>query len=237
MSASSPGAQLFERDGVTANAAPACPERGIVNSVTYSDAEAMLASLDDVAAFQTEAGVEAWEVWVQDFDTETIAALETRGLKFDGKPLAMTLDLAAWEPPEADELIWDNEVDGADLGRLNDLAYDIDAEVGMARGMSEPAAVMRRFQARSDDGEPACVLVTIEHADGDLGVYFVATHPEHRGRGLASRLLSVALAEGKQRGMTTSSLQASPMGQPIYARMGYESHFHINLYEHRLESA
>lgn len=234
MAASSPGARLFEREGVTAVAAPACPERGIVNSVAFTDPAALLGLLDEVAAFERDAGVDAWEVWVEDHDTETIAALEGRGLKFDGEPLAMTLDLAAWQPPELDDLEWDNEVDDATLGRLNDLAYGLDPEFGIARGMTEPAAAMRLFQAREDGGEPACVLATIDHTGDDLGVYFVATDPRHRGRGLGSRLTAIALAEGKQRGMKTSSLQASAMGEPIYAKLGYEGHFHMNMYEHRL---
>lgn len=233
MSESSSGARLFERDGVTANAAPACPQRGIVNSVTFTDSEAMLDLLGDVADFEREAGVEAWELWIEDFDTETIAAVEARGLNFDGRPMAMTLDLASWQPPEIGDLVWDNDVDGATLGRLNDLAYGIETEVGMARGMTEPSRSLRLYQARGESGEPASVLATIDHAADDLGIYFVATHPEQRGRGLASRLLAVALAEGRQRGMQTSSLQGSPMGEPIYTRLGYASHFSMNLFEYR----
>ena len=55
---------------------------------------------------------------------------------------------------------------------------------------------LRLYQARVD-GEPACVLATLDH-DGDLGFYFVATHPDHRGLGLASRLISAALVEGRE---------------------------------------
>ena len=38
MSESSPGARLFDRDGVIAVAAPACPDRSVANSVSYADA-------------------------------------------------------------------------------------------------------------------------------------------------------------------------------------------------------
>ncbi len=236
MSESSPGARLFERDGVTANAAPACPQRGIVNSVSFTSSEAMLDLLDDVAEFEREAGVEAWELWIEDFDTETIAAVEERGLKFDGKPMAMTLDLASWRPPDLGDLVWDRDVDGATLGRLTDLAYGIETEVGMAHGLTTPSPSLRLYQARADSGEPVSVMATIDHAGDDLGIYLVATHPDHRGRGLASRLLAVALSEGRERGMKTSSLQGSPMGAPIYARLGYSGDFRMNLYEHRAGS-
>ncbi len=233
MSDSSAGARLFERDGVTANAAPACPERGIVNSVTFTDSEALLDLLGAVAEFEHEAGVEAWDLWIADFDTETIAAVEAHGLKFDGKPKAMTLDLAAWQAPELGDLDWDNDVEAATLGRLNDLAYGIEPEVGIARGVSAPSQSLRLYQARDRSGEAVCVLATMDHDGDDLGVYFVATHPEHRGRGLASRLLSAALTEATERGMRTSSLQGSPLGHSVYAKLGYVSDFRMKLYEHR----
>jgi predicted acetyltransferase len=82
------------------------------------------------------------------------------------------------------------------------------------------------------DGETACVLGTMDH-DDDLGFYFVATHPDRRGLGLASRLMTVALADAVERGLETSSLQGSPMGQPIYRKLGYGDDFTMRMYERR----
>ena len=113
MSESSPGARLFERDALPT------PHRRAHNggsSTPLPVSQAMLDLLDDVAEFEREAGVEAWGLWIEDFNTETIAAVEERGLKFDGKPMAMTLDLASWRPPDLGDLVWDRDVDGATLG-------------------------------------------------------------------------------------------------------------------------
>ena len=63
----------------------------------------------------------------------------------------------------------------------------------MAHGLTTPSPSLRLYQARAG-GEPVSVMATIDHAGDDLGIYLVATHPDHRGRGLASRLLAVALA-------------------------------------------
>ena len=73
---------------------------------------------------------------------------------------------------------------------------------------------------------------TMDH-DDDVGIYFVATSPDHRGAGLATGLLSAALVEARERGMRTSSLQSSAKGEGLYARLGYERHFRLHLYERR----
>jgi predicted acetyltransferase len=61
----------------------------------------------------------------------------------------------------------------------------------------------------------------------------VATLPQHRGKQLASSLLSAALTEARQRGQITTSLQASSLGQGIYARLGYRALGEVHLYEKR----
>jgi GNAT superfamily N-acetyltransferase len=233
LGSSSEGASLFERDGVTAALVPACAQRSIVNCVTYTDPAVLAASLDQLDSLYAEAGVAAWTVWVPEFDREAIETLEAAGHKLDGSPRAMSLELAAFEGPEIGDLDWDNDVDPADYGRLNDLAYGLAPESGLAPSVAQlaPAPDLRLYRAKVG-GEAVAVLGTIDH-DRDLGLYFVATHPDHRGIGLASRLVTVALGEAKERGLETSSLQGSPMGQPVYLRLGYVDDFAVNLYERR----
>lgn len=233
---SSPGSMRFERDGITACALPVCPERSIANSVTYADPAALLGRLDDLATFYDDAGIEAWTVWVPEVEPGTAAALERAGHAFDGQPMAMTLELADWQPPDVGDLDWDSDASPADLGRLNDLAYGLSEEEGLARALVDTPERWHLHQARID-GEVACVLGTIEHRGSDLGIYFVATAPEFRRRGLCSRLMGVVLDQGRQRGLATSSLQASPMGEPIYSRLGYRPAFRLAMYERRRPTA
>ena len=56
-----------------------------------------------------------------------------------------------------------------------------------------------------------------------------------RGRRLASRLLTAALLEARERGMKTSSLQASALGSPIYERLGYRTYFRFHIMERQFE--
>jgi len=67
-------------------------------------------------------------------------------------------------------------------------------------------------------------------------VTFVATLPEARGRGLAARLLTHALHDARERGCTTTSLQATKMGQPLYERLGYRNLGPLHMWERRAPS-
>jgi GNAT superfamily N-acetyltransferase len=231
LGASSPGARVHSGGGITASIVPACPQRSICNSVTYEDAPTLAASLDRLAATYDDAGIAAWTVWTPEFDADAIDILEAAGHAHDGSPMAMSLELADWEVPEIGALDWDTDPDPAALGRLNDLAYGLSGEHELSPGLSQPGPGATLYQARVD-GETVCVLGAMDH-DADLGFYFVATHPDHRGLGLATRLMAVALADARERGLETSSLQGSPMGQPVYRRMGYGEDFVLRMYERR----
>ena len=232
MTRSSEGAAMFERDGVTAAVIPVTPDRSIPNSVTYRDAPALGAALDDLAGAYDDAGINAWTVWTPDVDRDAIDLLEDAGHAFDGKPAAMTLELAELGEVDVGDLDWDSSADPRDVGRVNDLAYGFEAgSFGAAIGTPPADPGMRLYQARLG-GEVACVVQTIDEGD-DCGIYFVATLPDHRGQGLTTRLMHVALTQARERGCFTSTLQASPMGYPIYERLGYRTYCRMHLYERR----
>jgi GNAT superfamily N-acetyltransferase len=237
MGSASPGARLFEREGVSAAAIPVCPERSIANSVAYADRGALIGALGELASFYDELGIAAWTVWVPDFDTEAIVELEAAGHTFDGKPVAMVLELKSWDGAAPADLDWDDRASGAVLGEINDAAYGFGSGEGFGRALAAPPERFRLYRARVE-GETACVLGTLEHGavDGggvDLGFYFVATLPEYRGRGLTTRLMSAVIADARERGFATCSLQASAMGEPVYARLGFQPWFRLHLYERR----
>jgi predicted acetyltransferase len=56
---------------------------------------------------------------------------------------------------------------------------------------------------------------------GVAGAYWVGTAPEARGRGLAELCTRAAGNAGFDLGARVAALQASPMGEPVYRRMGY----------------
>ncbi len=93
-----------------------------------------------------------------------------------------------------------------------------DAPAGLLGGLEQGAG---RWAVR-DGGRLAAALVTTEH-DGDCHVSLVATLPEARRRGLASALLAAALTDARARGCTTASLQATPVSESVYRRLGFRA--------------
>lgn len=75
------------------------------------------------------------------------------------------------------------------------------------------------FLALVDDVPAAAAMTIVTH--GVAGIYWVGTVPAMRGRGLAELCTRAATNAGFDLGARVASLQASPMGEPIYRRMGY----------------
>lgn len=53
-------------------------------------------------------------------------------------------------------------------------------------------------------------------------VYNVYTEPEHRGQGLARRIMDAVHDFCRSRGIESAALNASQFGQPLYESMGYQ---------------
>jgi GNAT superfamily N-acetyltransferase len=167
-------------------------------------------------------------VWVPAEDRQAADALSATGHLLDGEPTVMCMELSTLEAPRPDDLELDPEPSVAALADLNDRAYGYDGD--FSRGLPDLHGVTTYVTCVA--GAPASALSVHDH-DGDCGIFLVATRTEARGRGLASRLLTLALHEARERGCTTTSLQATKMGYPVYARLGYRDLGPIQLWERR----
>lgn len=228
----SEGMRTIGRDGLVATITPVVPERSLINDVVYWDAAALVDAYDELDAAYEEAGIRAWTVWVPDTDTATAAFLAERGHRLDGDPEAMVLDLDLIDRP-AEPPGLRSDGDPQVMTALNDTVYGLN-DIG---GMFVPGLANLR---RSDDmhvymaggGSPQACVMAYDHED-DCSIWFVATLEAARGRGYAAALMGHALADGRDRGRTTSTLQATDMGRPIYERLGYRSLGEIQLWEKR----
>lgn len=228
------GASLYRRDGIIAEIFPAVPERSVFNSVFYGEPAALIGCLDEVAAAYEDAGVRAWTVWAPEADAEAAAALEAAGHKLDAKPHDMAAALSeVREPePEAEESIRE-DYDLATMARLNEVAYGYPpGEFGPVE--QAPMSDLRVYFADLD-GEAVSTL-GIWARGGDALVAWVATLPEARGPGISTRLLARALADAREQGLETTTLQATKLGAPVYLRLGYRDFGAMHMWERRAEA-
>ncbi|MGH2924049.1 MAG: GNAT family N-acetyltransferase [Solirubrobacterales bacterium] len=227
------GGGIFVDAGVQAAIVPAAPERSVFNSVFYSDAERLLASLEAIDDAYDEAGVRAWTVWVPAGDAGTARALERAGHALDAEPRDMGMAMSelrepAGEPDPEVELV--EREDYGSMARLNEIAYGYPA--GDFRAVSEAAMPGLRIYFARIGGEDVSTLGIWPHRQ-DAVVVWVATAPEARGRGLSTRLLATALADAREAGLRTTTLQATKLGYPIYARLGYRDFGVVQMWERR----
>jgi GNAT superfamily N-acetyltransferase len=227
----SPGGMVVEREGLLAAIIPSCPNQSVVNAVVYEDDEAVMAAHEGLRELYREAGVSAWRVWVPERDRALGEWLEESGHRLSGSPRAMLMDLQEIALDSADGADWERTEDGAVVAALNEEAYGLQAgEFDQAlKALADGPAYV--YVAR-ERGEPAACLAALD-AGGDCGVYAVATRPSSRGQGLASALMRHALADARDRGCTTSSLQSSKIGFSIYSHLGYRDVGAIDTWEWR----
>jgi GNAT superfamily N-acetyltransferase len=84
--------------------------------------------------------------------------------------------------------------------------------------------------AYGDSRPVACASIWMTPGVGMVG--WVASRPESRGRGLAAACTVRVTNHALQRGSDVAALQASPMGEDIYRRLGFEE-----IYSYRLLGA
>jgi ribosomal protein S18 acetylase RimI-like enzyme len=80
------------------------------------------------------------------------------------------------------------------------------------------------------DGEPVSTAATVM-GGGAVGVYNVATMPEHQRRGYGETVMRHAVAEAERRhGIGQTILQSTPAGHRLYERMGFRTVSSVAVY-------
>ncbi|HEX6754299.1 MAG TPA: GNAT family N-acetyltransferase [Solirubrobacterales bacterium] len=170
-----------------------------------------------------------------DEDRDLLAAADAAGLQFVYAMPEMTLG----EPVEAPAL-----PPGAELRRLTadgeaedywrvamasyaSLGFPPEVFAGYTDHAGLLAANVAAFLAYLE-GEPVAIAMTIV-SGGVAGIYWVGTLERARGKGLGRAVTAAATNAGFELGADLASLQASPMGKPIYEAMGYETAFEYRL--------
>ena len=223
------GATVIERDGFVASVVPVAPDSPTLNAVVLLGQRLDDEDLQELKARYHGAGIRRWGVWVDGGAKKAADALVPAGLHIASTSPGMgaLIDELPLDPSAQAE-----PTDLATVGRVNDLAYG-NPDGRLERTLAPmPDGILRAYKADLD-GSPAAVAMSLER-DGDCGVSFVATAPSARRRGLATQVMHRLLLDARQRGCTTTSLQATESGKRLYDALGYRRLGDMQLWEHRL---
>lgn len=183
-----------------------------------------------------ERGFSIWVRGGQAEDRDLVAAAEAAGLQLVYEMPEMTLG-EKLPPPELPS--------GAELRRLtaSDQATDFwqvattsYASIGFPpevfAGYTNHAGLLAEnvvaFLALLE-GEPVSIAMTMV-SHGVAGIYWVGSLAQARGKGLGRAVTVAATNAGFDLGADVASLQASPMGKPIYLELGYETAFEYQMW-------
>ncbi len=170
-------------------------------------------------------------------DDELRDACVAAGLEVFGAPVPQMLVLAPLPDrpdPEGVEVTWvEDEAGVADFVAVNAAAY---ATYGM------PAEVLPELfdQASAVVDDPSAHVIVARRAgeaiatamvfesDGVASLQWVGTVPSARTSGLGALVTTLTTNLAFERGASSCTLQASPMGEPVYRALGYETIYHFS---------
>jgi ribosomal protein S18 acetylase RimI-like enzyme len=161
------------------------------------------------------AGVAAWALWVpsdaRDFGATDVVGRVGR-MKRDTTTLVMTAEL---------DRAMSSHREVVPTSTMTAVAATDDPV--SADDLDEPDAVPGlEAWVWVHDGNAVAGAWSFLH-DGDCGVYTVGTPVGWRRRGFAHRLVEHVLADAAAQGARTASLQSTPMGESLYAGLGFRA--------------
>jgi GNAT superfamily N-acetyltransferase len=125
------------------------------------------------------------------------------------------------------------DVDGVELAEVTEPKGWSDARLVAEAGFGTPAALLSALYAppladargfgisvARSNGVAVSTAQTFQ-IDDVVGIYSVATPPEHRGRGYGGALTAWVTARAFAAGATFAYLQSSAMGVSVYRRIGF----------------
>ena len=212
-----------------------------------ADVQAVAARIRAVEAGYRQAGLPT--LWWLDDDTRPIglaATLASLGLRDAGGEAVMAIALGSEAPT------WPAGTEAVAV-RVVDTIGDLDAWIAViagAYGWSDPARAElmrglydprlphgrdeRRIQVLGLVDGVAVSAASLFRAAGQGWITNVGTVPAARGRGAGGAVTVACLRLAAERGDPTAWLAASTMGEPVYARLGFQT---VGRLEHLLGPA
>ena len=132
----------------------------------------------------------------------------------------MTTEYRLMQPDELEQI----------LDLWMDVYPDTDRERWRAELLSIPESLAHTYVAAENGRVPSTALLWIREMNDSAGiprrlgnVSHVATHPEHRGRGHAKKLLELVIHVMEQERCALSTLFTSEEARPLYEKLGWQT--------------
>jgi GNAT superfamily N-acetyltransferase len=222
------GGVIVEEHGVVASFVPGAPDSPTLNAAIVVADEVDLELLDTMRTRWEQLGVRRWGVWTDGAKHRVTDTLRTARMRVTTSSPGMAaeiehLPLNGRAPASATDL--------ATVGHINDLAYG-NPDARLERTLAPlPPGRLRAYVAELH-GRPASVALALHH-EQDCGISFVATAPHARRQGLASDVMQRVAIDARDAGMTSTTLQATNLGEKLYYALGYRKVSDMQLWEMR----
>jgi ribosomal protein S18 acetylase RimI-like enzyme len=216
------GARYAQRDGYTFLAFPTFPVRDL-NGI-WVDSDAAAPHIEEARAEARELGT-PFSIMVREGRSPTVerAAIDlgfAPTVRIPG--MAVTRDeMRAPEPSDVDVLRVETADGLAQALAVGAAGFGIPADLAASIYALEVAALdgLEYYLARAD-GVDVATAAGFTIGEG-TAIFSVATAPEHRGKGYGAAVTAQAVQDGFNAGATFAALQASPMGESVYRRLGF----------------
>ncbi len=219
--------RVIERDGLVASVVPGSPDSPTLNAAVAVDPDRAPEHLKELEQRYKDAKVRRWGLWMDGRAALPAQALAQAGMVVTTASPGMgaRLDEMATKSDEP------MKADLVTVGRVNDLAYG-NYDGRLERTLQPlPNGILHGYRV-DHDGKPAAVALALHH-NGDCGVSFVATVPKARRQGLGTQVMRQVFEAARNDGCTTTTLQATDVGERLYRALGFRHLCVMQLWELR----
>jgi GNAT superfamily N-acetyltransferase len=222
------GGVVTDEGGIVASFVASAPDSPTLNAAIVVGRELDLERLEHMRERWEQLGVRRWGVWVDGANYPVTDTLRLVRMRVTSSSPGMAAEIAQLSlngrrPAHATDL--------ATVGHVNDLAYG-NPDGRLERTLSPlPRGILHAYMAELQ-GRPASVALALHHQD-DCGISFVATAPHARRQGLAADVMQAVAADARAAGLTSATLQATALGEKLYAALGYRKVSDMQLWERR----
>lgn len=215
-----PGGRIVEHDGLVLADSLATDSMGNVAVVTgpVDDGARVIAEAE---AFYSP-GHRPWILFaLPDAVPYLERAARERALRDEGWFPGFVLDPIPPESPALPDGVEVHLVETAEelqtFERAASRAYDVESGPVYEGWLTYPGFSFHLAYYR---GEPVATA-TLAASHGVAGIVYVGTVPEARGRGFGRSAVWAAIQAGRAQGARVAGLWATPLGRPMYERMGF----------------